>query len=389
MAKKCNNNNDKNDGRHFDIELAFVHLVRIALQGNVDDVAALARQHLRRLNGSRTDLKAPLAAALELAQASPARRQVPRPLPVDLESKLELVRCERNGILPNEPHWPASVDVALKAVVKERAREEDLRRHGVSPSRSLLFCGPPGVGKTLAAHWLARETQRPIFTLDLASVMNSFLGKTGTNLRTVIDHAKREPSVLLLDEFDALAKRRSDNVEVGELKRLVTVLIQELDSWPDHGLLVCATNHAELLDPAIWRRFDVVLDFPKPSPGEVVSMLTTLTGLSAESSSTAAIVSQLLYEASFSDIRRLVDRARRSSIIDEVDLELALLTQASALAKAAPAQASTSVAKRLAEKGVSQRRISELTGISRDTLRKRLPRASRKTVTAHAKFERA
>src|SRR3546814_12962186 len=89
----------------------------------------------------------------------------------------------------------------------------------------LLFCGQPGVGKTLAAHWMAQELKLPLLTLNLATVMSSFLGKTGNNVRAVFDHAISRPCVLLLDEFDAIATRRHDDTAVGELKRLVTVLL--------------------------------------------------------------------------------------------------------------------------------------------------------------------
>jgi ATPase family associated with various cellular activities (AAA) len=376
-------------GQPFDIQKAFVHLVRIALQGNHDDVAALARQYLRRIEPGRADLKAPLAAAMELAQASPVRRQSARPLPVDPESKLELVRCERAVVLRHEPLWPATIENALRLVVKERAREDELRSGGVSPTRSLLFCGPPGVGKTLAAHWLARETNRPIFTLDLASVMNSFLGKTGSNLRTVIDHAKREPSVLLLDEFDALAKRRGDATEVGELKRLVTVLIQELDAWPDHGLLVCATNHAELLDPAVWRRFDAVLDFPKPTASEIAQTLSSQLGLPVKSASTLSLVALLLKDSSFSDVNGLLNRARRSAILDGLDLELALLEQASSLSRSSPITVRNDVARKLLEAGLSQRRVSDLTGLARDTLRKSTSTSRLAAVSKRTKKKRS
>jgi hypothetical protein len=111
------------------------------------------------------------------------------------------------------------------------------------------------LGDTLAARVLARTLGRPLLILDLAAVMSSFLGRTGGNLRHVLDYAKSIECVLLLDELDAIAKRRDDAGEIGELKRLVTVLIQEIDDWPSSGLLVAATNHPELLDPAIWRRF--------------------------------------------------------------------------------------------------------------------------------------
>ena len=130
---------------------------------------------------------------------------------------------------------------------------------GLSPTRSAIFVGPPGVGKTLTARWLASQLGVPLYVLDLTAVMSSLLGRSGTNLRAALDFAKRSPCVLLLDEIDAIAKRRSDDTDIGELKRLVTVILQEVDEWPATGLLLAATNHAELIDPALWRRFDLVI----------------------------------------------------------------------------------------------------------------------------------
>src|SRR2546427_8279310 len=95
--------------------------------------------------------------------------------------------------------------------------------------------------------------------------MSSYLGKTGANVRAVLSHAQEQPCVLLLDEFDAIAKRRDDDSDVGELKRLVTVILQTIDDWQPTSLLVAATNHSDLLDPAVWRRFDVTLQFDLPN----------------------------------------------------------------------------------------------------------------------------
>ncbi len=148
--------------------------------------------------------------------------------------------------------------------------------------------------------------------LDLSAVMSSFLGRTGNNLRVVLDYAKASHGVLLLDEFDAIAKRRDDTVEVGELKRLVTVLLQEIDVWPSDGLLIAATNHQELLDPAVWRRFDAVIRFSLPSRTEMEEGVRRFVAdCDIDDVATAAIASAFA-NISFSDAEREIRRAGAS-----------------------------------------------------------------------------
>ena len=117
------------------------------------------------------------------------------------------------------------------------------------------------MGKTMAAQWVATQLGLPLAVLDLSSVMSSLLGKTGINLRHAFDYAKQSECVLLLDELDAIGKRRGDDSDVGE--RLVTVLLQQVDDWPDGAGLILG-NHPELLDAAVWRRFDLAVPFPEP-----------------------------------------------------------------------------------------------------------------------------
>src|SRR5262249_30290083 len=157
-------------------------------------------------------------------------------------------------LIDHSPVLTAKLRGALDLVIAERSHLAALAKSDLKPTTTLLFTGPPGVGKTLSARWLAHSLQKPLLTLDLASVISSFLGRTGANLRYVLDYAKQVDSVLLLDEFDAIAKRRGDDTELGELKRLVTVLLQEIDVWPRDRILIAATNHGELLDRAVWRR---------------------------------------------------------------------------------------------------------------------------------------
>lgn len=354
-----------------DIEAQFVHLARLALAGRTSDVELLSRRTLNRLSDSRPDLSNEIrnvlkdsAAASEIARSKASST----PLPVDFDSRLELLKREGAPTVGVHPVWAPEVRNELETLLTERERADELSLAGLSPSRSVLLVGPPGLGKTLAARWLAQQLHRPLLTLDLSSVMSSFLGKTGSNIRVVLDFARRQPSVLLLDEFDAIAKRRDDTAEVGELKRLVTVLIQAIDEWPADGLLVAATNHPELLDPAIWRRFDRVIEFPFPTKDEIEELLNDLLG-EMVTSTMIANIAPILVGKSHAEIAREVLRAKRQSVLSGEEMSV-LVTTLSLKKERGTLKERLVLAKELRSKGHSEREISQRTGLSRQTLTK-------------------
>jgi SpoVK/Ycf46/Vps4 family AAA+-type ATPase len=244
----------------------------------------------------------------------------------------------------------------------------------LSPTRTAILTGPPGVGKTLAARWLATQLDRPLLTLDLSAVMSSFLGRTGANVRHVLDYAKGVSCVLLLDELDAIAKRRDDAQEVGELKRLVTVLLQEIDDWPEGGLLVAASNHQELLDPAVWRRFDTHIELGLPDSAAVGQAIQLfLDNAPALSSAWSAALAELLHGQSFSDIERLLKSVRRQAILNDCSLEELLPRLVRQYIEGQSKSTKKDIAVKLTAAGLSQRTINDLTGLSRDTIRKLTP----------------
>lgn len=366
-----NKRNKDKVAQSIDIEAQFVHLARLALSGRANDVELLSRKTLARLSDSRPDLANEIKKVLaESATASEIARTrgAAVPLPVDLDSRLELLKREASPQVEPEPIWAPTVRLELESIINERERADELSAAGLMPSRSMLLIGPPGLGKTLAARWISQRLSRPLLTLDLASVMSSFLGKTGSNIRVVLDFARRQPCVLLLDEFDAIAKRRDDSAEIGELKRLVTVLIQAIDEWPTDGLLVAATNHPELLDPAIWRRFDRIIEFPFPTVEETEQLLFGLLG-DQLSPLTVSTIATLFRGKSYAEVTREVIRAKRQAVLNGEDLSVLLTTVATPKERGSQ-QARLTWAKELRAKGFSEREISQRTGLSRQTLSK-------------------
>lgn len=349
-----------------------VHLARLALNGRTDDVPATLRKLARRYRDSRPQIAKGL---IDLLRESPMRGAAGRAAvtaqPVDQESRLPLIRQDDFKFPPVEPILDRATRNQIEQLLEEYVNPQLLYNAGLAPTRTALFTGPPGVGKTLSAHWLAHNLKLPLLTLDLSSVMSSFLGRTGANVRRVLDYAKATPSVLLIDELDAVAKRRDDVTELGELKRLVTVLLQEIDNWPEGSLLLAASNHAELLDPAIWRRFEMTIRFPLPGVEEIKRSLKQNLEHRSIDDELIEILAQLCAGMSFSRVEREVTQARRISAIHQTSLEQVLVERVHDRLSTMASGDRIAIATRLMkELGISQRRTSELTGVSRDTLRK-------------------
>lgn len=366
-----------------DLERDFVQLSRLALIGNRDDVILLMRRALPLIREARPDLLSGINALLAQTGGAPTKAKPAaeiNPLPVDLDSRLELLRREDHPTMVVEPTWPHAILNELNQFVSERNQEERLIANGIMPTRSLLLVGPPGVGKSLATRYLAVSLNRTLLTLDLAAVMSSFLGRTGNNIRAVLDYARRTPSILLLDEFDAIAKRRDDSAEIGELKRLVTVLLQAIDDWPRDGILVAATNHPDLLDPAVWRRFEKVIEFPLPSADDIRSAISVILRDDVQDVPTTTLqdLSVLFEGQSFADVRKAIQSSRRESVVKGIPIDQVLNDLIPGLLNERSHAERLDLAVSLHARGWPERKIYKLTGIARDTFRKKSTKKARR-----------
>lgn len=166
---------------------------------------------------------------------------------------------------------PESVKESLHELVEEQSRVDLLRSYSLEPRNRVLLVGPPGNGKTSLAEALAESMMVPLLVVRYEGIIGSYLGETASRLKKVIDYAATRRCVLLFDEFETLGKERGDTHETGEIKRVVSSLLMQIDSLPSHVIVMAATNHSELLDRAVWRRFQLRLEVPQPTRTQIES----------------------------------------------------------------------------------------------------------------------
>ena len=160
---------------------------------------------------------------------------------------------------------PEGLAERLKRVLLEQMQQKTLREHGLSPRRKLLLIGPPGSGKTMTASALAGELHLPLFTIMLEGLITKFMGETAAKLRLVFDAIRQTKGVYLFDEFDALGAHRTQSNDVGEIRRVLNSFLQMLEKDASQSIIVAATNHPEMLDRALFRRFDDVIEYAMPN----------------------------------------------------------------------------------------------------------------------------
>lgn len=196
------------------------------------------------------------------------------PLPKDTDRGAPLLEVRQPDRYLEDLVLGQAQAAILARVTGEFRQWEVLEANGLRPGNKLLFCGPPGCGKTATAEALSRELGLPLLVVRFDAVVSSLLGETAANLRKVFDYAARGIWVVLFDEFDAIGRSRDDATEHGELKRVVNTFLQMLDRFTGRSLVIAATNFEQALDPALWRRFDEIIRFEKPDQVQIEQLLT-------------------------------------------------------------------------------------------------------------------
>jgi len=249
-----------------------------------------------------------------------------RAVPLQTSGYSELLPRDAGSRLPliEEGQWPTTPVLlgeqegrAVARFLGDARNIELLSRKGVAARLGLLMHGPPGSGKTLLAGHLAVQLQRPIYSVRLDSLISSRLGETAKNIRGVFEFVPQR-GLLFLDEMDAIAKVRDDRHELGELKRVVNTVLQGLDSLPDEVVVIGATNHPHLLDPAIWRRFPYKVELKMPNADVRTQMWTQfLFEGEVDRKSDAELLARLSENLSGADIENIALAARRRAILDD------------------------------------------------------------------------
>lgn len=243
--------------------------------------------------------------------------------PVDQESRMDIVTI--TFPTNNFEHYilNSQIEEEIDDFIKIFKYREKMLSLGIDDVSSLLLYGPPGCGKTTLAQYISYKTGLPLVTARLDALVSSLLGSTSKNIRKVFEYASKRECILFLDEFDVIAKVRDDKNELGELKRVVNSLIQNIDQFSSNSLLIAATNHEELLDSAIWRRFSKVISLGGPNKDEiklmVMSQYKEIKNNFIDNSKRIKNIVDALDGLSHSDIKLIINTTIRKVIIHEKD----------------------------------------------------------------------
>lgn len=276
-----------------------------ALRTSVEAIVAEERSKNHHILADRLQ-RVLNAVAVTPPSAVTARSEVGKDIILETEPRRRL----------DELILPLPVGKQLEQLVEEQHRADLLRSHGVQPRHRVLLSGPPGNGKTSVAEAVAEALAVQFFTVRYDALVGSYLGETNSRLARLFDYARTVPCVLFFDEFDSVGKERGDSHETGEIKRVVSFLLMQIDNLPSYVVTIAATNHAELLDRAVWRRFQLRLNMPQPNQATLAAFLDRQFGSWPEPTGIKPdVLAQKLGAVSFAEALEFCQTVRRQHIL--------------------------------------------------------------------------
>lgn len=289
----------------------------IAAYGDRDDLrfrraaqAIIQEEEDKRHTTLARELRTALAA--NTGMSAQDRPLAPEP-PLDRESEVPLARVSYPDRQLSDLVLDPQSQGALTQLIREVRNWTSLDAANLPRRNRLLLFGPPGCGKTTAVSALAHDLGRPLVTARVEGLISSYLGETATNLSNLFDFASTGSYVLFLDEFDSLGKMRADASDHGELRRVVNALLQQIDSYHGPSFIVAATNHSQVLDSALWRRFDAIVELGLPSEAELAAVISRL--LPAQASLLARSCAARLNGLPHAAAEYFAHSARRHSVL--------------------------------------------------------------------------
>lgn len=218
---------------------------------------------------------------------------------------------------------PKEVLEVSRELVQEHHRVDLLRSFNLEPRNRVLLIGPPGNGKTSLAEAFAHALMVPLLVVRYEGVVGTYLGETAVRLRRLLEHASTRKCVLFFDEFETLGKERGDRHETGEIKRVVSSLLMQIDSLPSHVVVIGATNHAELLDRAVWRRFQVRMTLPEPTRSRLAEWFGKFENrISVSLGYTPETMAKKLYGVNFAEAEEFGASVFRQYVLEQPDANM-------------------------------------------------------------------
>jgi SpoVK/Ycf46/Vps4 family AAA+-type ATPase len=352
-----------------------VALIEAALDANYTNVRSIGTSIAQKISAENSDIAKQIKSIIRKKGVPLRSSGYSESLPLDPKSRTPLIEEQSWPVVPlflnHEAHN------VFDTFLRDAKNVDVLMAHGLSGKMNLLISGPPGTGKSLLAGHIAAQLGKPLYIIRLDAMVSSLLGDTARNIRSIFDFVPSKGGVLFLDEVDAIAKVRDDKHELGELKRVVNTLLQGIDSLDDHSVVIAATNHSKLLDPAIWRRFPYKINTDYPELKVRLDLWAHY--LSSHTENIIRLLGVVSDGLSGADIESLALAARRNAILSDKEVDYAGLVHS--VLNSSPGNTATperndmdSDRKKitstvLSEKyGVTQADIGRLLGVSRQAV---------------------